>query len=75
MGFSSQEIDQKVLSSLSERTLVNGTPVATAPIAEDVGITPEELRLALNTLTENGWIETKASGEATITEEGHRHLN
>ena len=75
MASSVNDIDQKVFSSLSERTLVNGRAVATAPIAGDLGISPSELARALANLADRGWIEVNASAEAKPTAEGHLHLS
>jgi len=74
MAFSFHEINRRVLSSLSERTLVNGTLVATSPIAKELEITPEELRSALDALAERRWIDMNADSEARVTPEGHLHV-
>lgn len=65
------QIEQKVLSALNERTLVDGAAVDTAPIAHEVGITAEELEAALVGLEQKGWIRRVPGGTATMTAEGH----
>lgn len=66
-----EELEQKVLSALNERTLVNGTAVATAPIARETGITPDQLERALENLAQKGSIRRAPGALATITPDGH----
>jgi DNA-binding GntR family transcriptional regulator len=71
MPLQDDQIQQKVLSALNERTLVNGTAVDTAPIATDVDISAEQLEEALAGLAQKGWIRRASGGTATMTAEGH----
>jgi DNA-binding MarR family transcriptional regulator len=66
--------EQQVLSSLTRRTLVNGRSVPTGPIAADVGISQAELAVALDSLSQRGWVRVEGGTLATITPEGHAHL-
>ncbi len=71
MSVNHDELEQKVLSALNERTLVNGTAVATAPIAQEVGISAGQLEQALAGLTQKSWIRRAPGALATMTPEGH----
>ena len=67
-------MDHRVLTSLNERTLVNGRNVSTAPIATELGLSPELLNQALANLVAQGWVNLDANGNATMTPEGHLHV-
>jgi len=67
-------MDHRVLTSLNERTLVNGRNVSTTPIAKELGLSPEQLSHALANLVAQGWVSPDANGDATMTPEGHLHV-
>ena len=63
--------EENVLASLNNRTLVNGTFVATAPIGSELGLSADELERSLASLAARGLIVRNAAGGATISPEGH----
>jgi Mn-dependent DtxR family transcriptional regulator len=63
-----------ILASLNQLTLVAGANVATMPIAEELGISPDELHQALENLRLRGWVVIDAQSNAGITGEGHEQL-
>ena len=64
------EIDTAVLGQINQRTLVGGTAIETAPIAEQVGISAEQLTASLARLVSRGAIIVEGT-RASITPEGH----
>ena len=74
MVFSFPDIEQKVLSSLNERTLVGGRAVTTSPIAKELGISRAQLTEALLNLARRGWISIGPGEDAVMTPEGHLHV-
>ena len=67
-------MDRKAVTSLNERTLVNGRNVSTTPITKELGLSPEQLSEALANLVAKGWVTLDANGDATMTPEGHLHV-
>ena len=67
---SNANIDTAVLGQINQRTLVGGTAIETAPIAQQVEISAEQLRASLDRLLSRRHITVEGS-RASITPEGH----
>lgn len=64
------EIDVAVLGQINQRTLVGGTAIETAPIAQQVSISAAQLSASLGRLQARRHIALDGA-KASITPEGH----
>lgn len=67
---SNVEIDAWVLGQVNQRTLVGGTAIETAPIAEQVDISSDQLSDSLDRLRSRGHITLEGTS-ASISPKGH----
>jgi DNA-binding GntR family transcriptional regulator len=74
MSFTDPQIDLAVLAEINKRTLVSGKPIDTAPIAEAVGVSADQLAQSIKRLHARGYVVTAAGPSASITPAGHESL-
>lgn len=70
---SNMDIDAEVLGQINQRTLVGGTAIETAPIAEQIEISSEQLSGSLDRLRSRGHITLEGT-KASISGEGHAKI-